>query len=112
MTRGRWTPPLLSKVLPALAEEVIAGLLVLERADLAAQVCSLRVACRCRCGDDFCATVHLMPGPRGNRKSEPETLDLDAKEGWLILDVVEGRIETIEVLYRPEVRRVLDELLP
>jgi hypothetical protein len=73
---------------------------------------TLHVMGRCKCGDDFCAEVYVQPPPQGKVPGEVENVDLSPKEGHLILGVVDGRISTIEILYRPEIRRVLLEMFP
>jgi hypothetical protein len=82
------------------------------RADLAQQVTDLRIVGRCRCGDDFCATIYTAPRPRGEWTNH-ESIMLEAAEtGILILDVAAGRIVEIEALYRDDLRGVLTKLFP
>jgi len=62
----------------------------------------------CCCGDDFCASFYTQPKPKGAYGPGHETLLLvTGPPGMLMLDVVDGLISFIEVLYRPDVRRKL-----
>jgi hypothetical protein len=96
-------PRLVSEVLPDLAKELETLLLNVGEANLAAQIPSLRIVDRCRCGDDFCATFYVLPRPKEGY------VDLDSEKGMLILDIVAEQIAAIEVLYRDEVRKVIDD---
>ena len=105
-------PLLLEQALPALAAELFA---LLERAgqgDLAAQVPQLRLVDRCRCNDEFCATVYTAPRPLGARGAGHQNVELEPAEGYFILDLVDRRIVCIEVLYRQEIRDEVLRVLP
>ena len=104
-------PILLTDALPDLADE-IRRLLNREHEDLAAQVPGLRIVDRCRCGEDFCAMFYTEPPPDGPYGPGHENVVLDADRGMLILDVVDRRIMSVEVLDREEVRRVLERVVP
>ena len=80
--------------------------------ELAGSVVALTVVDRCRCGDDFCATMYTVPRPRGAWGEGHRNVALDPETGFLILDVQHERIVEIEVLYRDEVRRRLLKLMP
>jgi hypothetical protein len=102
------TQPLLQDILPDLSEELRT---LLEKDDellLAAQISSLRIVDRCRCGDDFCATFYTAPKPKGAWGGRHETVVLDTEDGYLNVDVNDGRIVCVEVLYRDD---ILDKLL-
>ena len=103
---------LLTELLPSLAAELQDLLIRRNRPELAAAVPSLRILDRCRCGDDFCASFYTMPKPDGKYPPHTEAIDLDAAEGMLILDVAEGSVAQVEVLYRDDVRKVLLKALP
>src|SRR5512132_3575336 len=60
-----WEPPLLTDVLPGLAQELQQLLTEHDEPALAAQVPDLRIIDRCRCDDDFCATFYVRPKPKG-----------------------------------------------
>ena len=80
--------------------------------ELAKAIPSLTVIDRCRCGDDFCATMYTVQRPRGAWGEGHRTLALDPKTGFLIIDVVQDKIVEIEVLYRNEIRDRLQTLMP
>ena len=103
---------LLAELLPSLATELHQLLVKRNRPELATEVMRLSILERCRCSDDFCASFYTMPRPNGAYPPGTETLDLDASVGMLIVDVVNGSIAHVEVLYRDEVRRELRKALP
>jgi len=104
--------PLLAEALPSLAEELAALLEKRGEQDLAAQLSELRLVDRCRCGDDFCATVYTVQPPQGGWGSGHENVALTAEAGYLILDVVHRKITCIEVLYRDDIREQVLALFP
>jgi len=103
---------LLSAALPQVAVELTELLTATGRHELAAQVPFLSIVDRCRCGDDFCATIYTQPKPNGSWGPKLECIDLDAERGAIILDVVDGRIATIEILNRDELREKLLMIMP
>ena len=106
------TRPPLADVIPAFATELRQLLEEQGESELAAQVPQLRIFDRCRCGDDFCATVYTQPKPNGGFGPGHRNVRLMPSEGMLILDVVAGEIACVEVLDREDVHRQLDEVLP
>jgi len=104
--------PLLCEVLPELASEVEALLSREGEAKLALQVQELRIVDRCRCGDDFCATLYTAPRPKGAWGPGHYTLSLDPEIGFLNVDVVKGKIVELEVLFRDKIRARLLQQLP
>ena len=104
--------PTLSMEFPALAAEMTQRLTALGETDLADAVPALPLVDRCRCGDDFCATMYTEPKPEGAYGPTHRNIDLDAAVGWVILDVVEDRIVCVEVLYRDDIRQKLLTLFP
>jgi hypothetical protein len=104
--------PLLNDAIPQLATELVALLEQEGETDLAAQVPEIRLVDRCRCGDDFCATVYTAPPPLGAWGPGHENIVLNPEDGYLILDVVDRKITCIEVLYRDEIRNQVLALLP
>lgn len=106
------TLPLLEDVLPELAGELRTLLEKSGEFQLAAQVPSLCIIDRCRCGDDFCATFYTAPKPKGAWEARHETIALDIENGYLNVDVNDGRIVCVEVLYRDDIRDKLLRQLP
>jgi hypothetical protein len=103
---------LLSEVLPTLVEELRELLAQEGQDELSEQLADLRIVDWCRCGDEFCSMMYAVP-----RRQDPwgpghRHLALNPSRGIIVLDVVDGRIVAIEVLYRPEVRERLLALLP
>jgi hypothetical protein len=109
-----WSPPLLSEISAELADEIVQQLIREGEHELSTQVPTLRVKSRCRCGDDFCATMHTGPQPSRGEAHGPShrCVPLDAADGMIVLDVVDEKIVTIEVLDRPAVREQLRLHLP
>jgi hypothetical protein len=103
---------LLSNVLPALAEELRQLLIEQDERELAVQLPTLRIVDRCRCGDDCCATFYVRPKPKGSYGLDHRNVLLTAKDGMLVLDVVGEEIAAVEVLYRNDIRRAIQRLVP
>ena len=103
----RQLPPLLDDVMPDFANE-LRDLLRADAPELAAQVAGLRLHGRCTCGDSFCSMFYTAPLPDGSYGPTLRTLALSPEDGMVILDVVDGRIAAVEVLYRNDVRAALD----
>ena len=104
---------LLSETLPALAVELQELLIEQGEPDLAAQVPTLSIFDRCRCGDDICCgTFYTQPKPNGSFGPGHRNVVLAPDDGMVILDVVSDQIACVEVLDREDVRRKLDEILP
>lgn len=104
--------PLLLTAMPELADELEALLRIAGETDLAAQVPGLRIVDRCRCSDDFCSTFYVQPKPDGAYGPGHRNVALEPKTGMLILDVVDEKIAGVEVLYRDDVQRKLQDALP
>jgi hypothetical protein len=103
---------LLTEMLPLLAHELQQLLQAKNQLELAAQVTALEIVEGCGCGDDFCASFYTQPKPKGAYGTGHYTLVLEPADGMLILDVVGGVISFVEVLYRPDIRQKLLEVLP
>ena len=103
---------LISEVFPSLGSELEDLLRERDQPGLAAEVASLRLVDRCRCEDEFCATMYTAPPPKGGYEVGHRSLALDAARGHLILDVVDDHIVCVEILFRDEVRERLVQLLP
>jgi hypothetical protein len=106
------SPPLRDS-LPGFAREVEQRLREVGRHDLAGQVTRLRITDRCRCGDEFCASLYTEARPAGGWRQLHETVPIgNGGHGLINVDAMMGRIVAIEVLFRPEVRRALEDLVP
>ncbi|MFE5536514.1 hypothetical protein [Streptomyces sp. NPDC056492] len=98
--------PLLREVFPSLTAELVSLLEQEDEPDLAVVARDLRILADCGCGDDFCQSIRTAPHPRGTPYGpDYRCVPLPADDGYLVLDVVGGRIVYVEVLYRPEFRR-------
>ena len=102
----------MENALPALAAELRALLEKAGEDELAMQVPQLPVVDRCRCGDEFCATVYTASRPVGGWGAGHQNIELEPAEGFFILDLVDGRIVCIEVLYRNGIRDEVLRVLP
>jgi hypothetical protein len=102
----------LTDALPELAHELERLLRAQNEPELAAQVPELRIVDRCRCGDDFCATFYVQPTPVGSYGPTHRNVALEPERGMLILDIADGKIACVEVLYRDGIRRTLESLMP
>jgi hypothetical protein len=78
----------------------------------AEQILTLHVLERCRCSDDFCASFYAQPKPKGSYGPGLRTAALEPITRHLIIDVVDGAVAQIEVLYRDEIRRKLLRKFP
>lgn len=103
---------LLSDVLPALAVELEVLLRIENEPELADQVASLEMIDRCRCGDDFCATFYTVQKPNGAWGKNHCTLPLEPENGMIIIDILNGKIAEVEILFRDEIREKVLGLLP
>jgi hypothetical protein len=105
--------PLLSASFPDLAAELAGLLSRAGHVSLASQVSSLSIVDRCRCGDSFCATFYTASKPKGTWGPGHSTIPLDeAREGIINVDVLNGQIVSVEVLYRDDVRERLQTVCP
>ena len=110
---GKMTQPLVQDVLPELAEELRRLLEADTEAELARQIPTLCIVDRCRCGDYFCATFYTAPKPKGGAWGpDHETISLDCEDGYLNVDVLDGKIVSVEVLYRDATRVKLHRAVP
>jgi len=103
---------LLQDTLPDLADELTALLRSQNGRDLAEQVPLLRLVDRCRCGDDFCAMLYTAPKPKGAYGPNHESIPLNPSSGHLILDLVDRKIVSIEILFRDDLRNRVLQLFP
>jgi hypothetical protein len=105
-------PELLVDIFPELSVELAELLRDSGEYDLAKQIPRLHVLDRCRCGDDFCATFYTQPTPKGSYGPGSRTVALEPINGHLIVDVVDGTVAQVEVLYRDEIRQKLLKIFP
>jgi hypothetical protein len=103
------TAPRLHDVAPELETELRELLQEEGEAALAEQVADLAIFDRCRCGDSFCSTFYTVP----NRTAPypPDHLTLALASG-LLLDVIDGKIVCVEVLYRDDLRTKIHAAVP
>ncbi|MFI8385907.1 hypothetical protein [Streptomyces sp. NPDC085540] len=103
--------PLVRDVLPALAAELVR--LLEEEGELELAICAqdLRIVAECGCDDDFCQSFYTEPRPTGPYGPGHRNVPFSTDRGYLILDVVHGRIMCVEVLDRPELRPALTAAL-
>ena len=102
----------LTKEFPDFATDLARLLNGTGEGELADTVANLTIVERCRCGDDFCATMYTYPPPREPWGQNHRNIALDPDRGFLILDVLDDEIVGIEILYRDEIRDQLLKLLP
>ena len=95
------------EVLPEFAGEMRRSLLEMGEAALAGQVAELRIEELCGCGDDFCSTFYVRERPKGTYGPGHRNVPLETDDGLVCLDVVEGVIVCVEVLYRADVGEML-----
>jgi hypothetical protein len=101
----------LGESLPTLVDEVASLLRQEGEPELAKQVGGLPLVDRCRCGDDFCATIYTAAS--ADRKyGVHRNIALHPQAGFLILDLRDQRMVCIEILYRPEIREQVLKLMP
>jgi hypothetical protein len=103
---------LLVDCMPEFSDELRSLSIQAGRPDIAEQIGRMLLLDRCRCGDDFCATFYTGPKPGGGYGPNHENIELAAEEGMIILDLVDGGVQCVEVLYRDEIRSRLQTLLP
>ncbi len=94
---------LLTQKWPILADELTRALLSEGDTEyLADQVPSLEVVAPCGCDDDFCQSFFTAEQPTESWGPSLKNICLAPSwPGYLILDVVDGRIVYVEVLFRP-----------
>jgi hypothetical protein len=100
----------LRTALPEFAAELELLLRAEGETALASQVSQLMIVNRCRCPDDFCATFYTSLGDRESCNPIPGTIVLEPENGVVNIDVTSGKITCIEVLYRPDVKEVLQAM--
>ena len=103
----------LKSSLPAFVEELHVKSVQENLVAYAAQIAELVVTDRCHCGDALCAEMvcgvdlHEIP-----LEEEHQVEVLLSEPPSLLVLAFKGQIVSIEVLFRPDVRTVLDSLMP
>jgi hypothetical protein len=99
---------------PEFAEELAALLIAEDEPGLAEQILSAEIVARCRCEDELCASFYTAPPPADKYGPGYDGLQLGPITwgGGVHLDVEDGRLMHVEVLYNPEFRRRLRRVLP
>jgi hypothetical protein len=105
-------PTLLTASLPEFAGELRRLLTEEGKLELASKVPQLKIVDRCRCGDDFCSTFYTRPKPEATYGPDHYTVVLSPTDGMVNVDVAEGEIACVEVLYRDDVKAKLQVALP
>ena len=103
---------ILATEFPEFAEELARLLRHIGEGELAETVPRLPIVERCRCGDDFCATLDTAPPPADSWGRSHRNVALDPERGILVLDVLDQQIVCIEALFRDEIREHLLKLFP
>jgi hypothetical protein len=101
---------LLKTILPELCIELKELLKRRNIPGLTETVDSLMVFEKCVCGENACASIYTAPKPVESFGDGHENIMLDAECGMLILDVVNSEIRFIEILDRPEYKKVIDKI--
>lgn len=100
-------PRLLTDILPDFAAELATALHDAGHPDLEAQVNQLAICSLCECDDHFCASFYTGPRQDGPWTGEHRNINPRTKKGMIVLDIVDGRIRHVEVLYRQDVRSAI-----
>ncbi len=100
---------LVHELFPELAKQIFRDLRRLKRTDLAAQVMSLHIADRCRCGSEACGTFYTQ-GTESRKRMPRHGTDLMLECGANVTEV-DGRIVEIETL-DPQVNETLRRVIP
>lgn len=108
----REPPSRLVEVVPEFAAELENLLSEEGKPELASQIQQLMILERCRCQDDFCSTFYVRPKPQGSYGSDHYTVVLSPNDGMVNVDVTEGKVACVEVLYRNDVQAKLHAFLP
>lgn len=104
--------PRLIDALPVFVEELESLLTEANESVIATQVKTLSIVSRCRCGDDFCATFYTYPKPQRDHGRNRRCICLEPKDGMIVLDVLDEQVVTVEVLFRDNIRQMLQAILP
>jgi hypothetical protein len=98
--------------LPEFSMELEQLLVEAGQPELASQVNDLEIVDRCHCGDSFCSSFYTAPKPVGSYGPKHRNIELQPRDGMIILDVVEEKITQVEVLFRDQLRSKLRLIFP
>jgi hypothetical protein len=99
--------PLIGELLAEFSSQLAAALWEADEADLAATLGDTTIWGRCGCGDDFCSSFYTGPTPAGTWQQEGfeyRNVSPSMPTGIVNLDVVDGVIRYVEVLYLSDVK--------
>jgi hypothetical protein len=103
--------PLVSAVLPELAERIEAALRAQGEPQVADRVAGLRITAVCGCGQTFCGSFQTLNTPLKRWFMRGRQIELrDGGPGEIVVDVVRGEIAYVEVLYLDDVRDAVARL--
>ena len=103
--------PLVSSLLPQLAERIETALRAQGEARVADQVATLRITGVCRCGQPFCGSFQTLNRPLKRWFMRGRQIEVcDGGPGEIVIDVVRGEIAYVEVLYLDDVRDAVAQL--
>ncbi|MBU0755876.1 MAG: hypothetical protein KJ645_12100 [Planctomycetes bacterium] len=100
---------LLSELFPELFDEIHRLLKNDGQDALADELMMTRIVDKCRCGDGFCSSIYAVPKPFGAWGNGHDTIPLDTEQGMINLDIVDGKIVHIEVLDRPDIKKMVED---
>lgn len=103
--------PLLKEALPELASELYDLLIKKNANELAQQIDSLRIVELCDCGGEFCSAFYTSPKPNDLWDGELYSIELEKKNGLIVLDVVDSKIVQVEILFRDDIKRKLEQIV-
>jgi hypothetical protein len=105
--------PLVSSMLPELAERMESALRAQGEGRVADQVAGLRITGVCECGQRFCGSFQTLGRPLKRWFMRGRQIELrDGGPGEIVVDVVRGEIAYVEVLYLDDVRDSVARLAP
>jgi hypothetical protein len=103
--------PLLTSVLPELAERIETALWAQGEERIAGQLAELRITGPCTCGQTFCGSFQTLKKPLKRWFMRGRQIEVrDGGPGEIVVDVVRGEIAYVEVLYLDDVRDMLARL--
>jgi hypothetical protein len=108
MRQRRQHRPLLADIAPEFAADLERELRAQDDHELAAQAPYLRVLSFCGCGDYQCASFTTREPSKRNPERQAETVPIEEVDGMVNVDIIDGVICYVEVLYRADLRSLLE----